>query len=374
MDESQVQEGVDPKTACRLEILVNSYFSIIDGKKVYSKGRTVSWVVDYEKYALIDLCKDIAPYFTWASDQKANFWVVDSKQHMKCRLDTDSQLLELLKASQVVKLFMVVGAWEEGHVETNVAEEDMSAATKVVEEEIKVEGFAWAEVPTYGETTAGPPMAEEEEKEHFMTFGCDPHGDEPAGADEEWRYFKKVDDAARESKSAEKNAVQVNKRKRARPIPEFDTECVQDDEAGARDDYFVPYTTHDLENPVIKEKDTFGDKEEFIQIMRTYAIKNSFETMVEHSDTTRYRARCVAENCEWRVYAKKLHGGNTFMKAFGDDAEHRECFRHLMANFRKKFKGEVLKYMWPCAWACTSRRHDALMEKIAADCPKTIAF
>ncbi|KAM0880332.1 hypothetical protein ACQ4PT_033648 [Festuca glaucescens] len=313
MDESQVQEGVDPKTACRLEILVNSYFSIIDGKKVYSKGRTVSWVVDSEKYALIDLNKDIAPYFTWASDQKANFWVFDSKQHMKCRLDTDNQLLELLRASQVVKLFMVVGAWEEGHVETNVAGEDMSAATNMVEEEIKVEGFAWAEVPTYGETTAGPPMAEEEEKEHFMTFGCDPHGDEPAGADEEWRYFKKVDDAARDSKPAEKSAVEVNKRKRARPIPEFDTECVQDDEAGARDDYFVLYTTHDLENPVIKEKDTFGDKEEFIQIMRTYAIKNSFETMVEHSDTTRYRARCAAENCEWRVYAKKLHGGNTFM-------------------------------------------------------------
>ena len=75
----------------------------------------------------------------------------------------------------------------------------------------------------------------------------------------------------------------------------------------------MPYTTHDPENQVIKEKDTFGDKEEFIQIMGTYAIKNSFETMVEHSDTTRYRARCAAENCEWRVYAKKLHGGNTFM-------------------------------------------------------------
>ncbi|XP_047061842.1 uncharacterized protein LOC124669227 [Lolium rigidum] len=45
-----------------------------------------------------------------------------------------------------------------------------------------------------------------------------------------------------------------------------------------------------------------------------------------------------------------------------------------MANFRKKFKGEVLKYMWPCAWECTSRRHDALMEKIASDCPKAIPF
>ena len=36
-------------------------------------------------------------------------------------------------------------------------------------------------------------MAEEEEKEHFINVGCDPNGDEPAGADEEWRYFKNVD-------------------------------------------------------------------------------------------------------------------------------------------------------------------------------------
>lgn len=35
---------------------------------------------------------------------------------------------------------------------------------------------------------------------------------------------------------------------------------------------------------------------------------------------------------------------------FGDVAEHRECFRHLMSNFRKKFKEDVLKYMWLCAW------------------------
>jgi hypothetical protein len=78
-------------------------------------------------------------------------------------------------------------------------------------------------------------------------------------------------------------------------------------------DYFAPHTTYDPGNPIIKEKDTFGDKEEFIQIMRTYCIKNNFETMVEHSDKKRYRARCADENCEWRVYVKKLHGGDTFM-------------------------------------------------------------
>ena len=36
-------------------------------------------------------------------------------------------------------------------------------------------------------------------------------------------------------------------------------------------------------------------------------------------------------------------------KAYNGEVEHRECFRHLMANFRKKFKGDVLKFMWPCA-------------------------
>jgi len=59
---------------------------------------------------------------------------------------------------------------------------------------------------------------------------------------------------------------------------------------------------------------------------------------------------------------------------FQGDAEHCECFRHLMANFRKRFKGDVLKYMWPCGWACTDRRFDTLMEKIVAASPKAIPF
>jgi len=34
----------------------------------------------------------------------------------------------------------------------------------------------------------------------------------------------------------------------------------------------------------------------------------------------------------------------------------------------------VLKFMWPCAWACTDRRYDTLMEKIATASPKAIPF
>lgn len=59
---------------------------------------------------------------------------------------------------------------------------------------------------------------------------------------------------------------------------------------------------------------------------------------------------------------------------FGNSAEHRECFRHLMSNFRKKFKGDVLKYMWPCAWACRELRHQQLIDSIATTCPQAIPY
>jgi len=59
---------------------------------------------------------------------------------------------------------------------------------------------------------------------------------------------------------------------------------------------------------------------------------------------------------------------------FQGDVEHRECFRHLMHNFRKHFDGDVLKYMWPCAWACTPRRHRWLWDKIAENCPEAIPY
>ena len=55
---------------------MNSYFSTIHGKKVYNRGRDVSWIVDSEKYSVINLEKDIALHFTWDNNQQTNFWVV----------------------------------------------------------------------------------------------------------------------------------------------------------------------------------------------------------------------------------------------------------------------------------------------------------
>ena len=329
------------KNSCRLDVTVNSYLTVLEGKKVYNRGRTINLAVDPEHYALIDLEKDIDGYFKWGSHEKPVFWVVGKGDKWQCKLASDAQFLDLLRSSDLVKLFMTVGRRQDEEetmcAAANVVAKEMPAitdtatATYVVCEEMTgvVDVVAkekigtaesgdedmhadmeWREVPEYGQTTAGPPMAEEEEKEHFMTAGCDPDGDEPIGSNEEWRYFKLVD-----GNNVKPVEVQQT-RKRARPILDFDIDSVPDDVAGLVDDYVVPHTTYDKENPVIKEGDTFEDKDEFLETIRTYAIRNEFETKIEHSDKERYRARCKDASCEWKVFAKRLHGGNTFMVLF----------------------------------------------------------
>jgi hypothetical protein len=54
----------------------------------------------------------------------------------------------------------------------------------------------------------------------------------------------------------------------------------------------------------------------------------------------------------------------------------RECFKHLMKDFRNKYQGDVLKYMWPCAWSCTAQRHQKLqgvVQKQSLTCKHSIA-
>jgi len=61
--------------------------------------------------------------------------------------------------------------------------------------------------------------------------------------------------------------------------------------------YFA-HTTYDRDNPDIKEGSTFADKDAFMLIMKQYAIKKEFHTIVVNSDKSRYRARCADLQCE----------------------------------------------------------------------------
>ena len=93
-----------------------------------------------------------------------------------------------------------------------------------------------------------------------------------------------------------------------------DPDAVPSDEATMmRDAPYFAHTTYDRDNPDIKAGSTFADKNAFMLVIKQYAIKREFQTFVEHSDKSRYRARCADSDCEWKVHAKKLRGCPTFM-------------------------------------------------------------
>jgi hypothetical protein len=95
---------IDPNSACKVQVTVNSYLTTHDGRKKYNRGRTVSYVVDSEAYSIIDLKKDIASEFKWGREQQANFWVLTGEGSLACKLASDAQLLDMLRASKKVKL------------------------------------------------------------------------------------------------------------------------------------------------------------------------------------------------------------------------------------------------------------------------------
>ena len=311
---------IDENNACRLVIDVTSFSTIEDGRVVYRKGKNLEWWVDSEEYSIIDMEKDVSKHFGWASYQEANFWFPNQNGDIT-RLATDQELITLLRASKIVKFIMTVDRCE--HVDVPVNGTQMADnELQVMGNELQVhvsnerdllhvpsrvlaaeyEGQEWAHEPELGVTATGPPRVEEEE-EHYMEPGFDPEGDDPIGADEEWRYFKQQQ---KEKRTVEKNRVQKEYQGK-------DPDAVPSDEATMVGEAYVAHTTYDRDNPEIKAGSTFVDKDAFKLVIKQYAITREFQTFVEHSDKVRYRARCADPTCEWKVHAKKLRGCPTFM-------------------------------------------------------------
>ncbi|CAN6178035.1 unnamed protein product [Urochloa humidicola] len=73
MHQSEIPDGIVENNACRVVVDVSSFSTIEDGRSVYKKGRTLEWWVDSEEYSIIDMEKDVAKHFGWASNQEPIF-------------------------------------------------------------------------------------------------------------------------------------------------------------------------------------------------------------------------------------------------------------------------------------------------------------
>jgi len=176
---------------------------------------------------------DVAEHFHWSINQEANFWFEDQNGQTSL-LATDQQLIALLRASKLLKFIMTIDRCEHGQNMTQMEDQSLVINDDVqfegnehqlvvsnAEDLVQVssrgviaeyQGKEWADEPELGITVAGPDRIEEEEEEHYIARGFDPEGDDPIGADEEWRYFKKQQNAP-EGGSNEKVQQEKNKGK-----------------------------------------------------------------------------------------------------------------------------------------------------------------
>jgi hypothetical protein len=72
---------------------------------------------------------------------------------------------------------------------------------------------------------------------------------------------------------------------------DFDPDVVQNDESTMIGDAIATQTAYDRDNPKIEVHSTFVDKDEFMLLMKQYAIKREFEIFIVHCDRNRYRAK-----------------------------------------------------------------------------------
>ena len=68
---------------------------------------------------------------------------------------------------------------------------------------------------------------------------------------------------------------------------------------------------HDPENPKIVKGGRWPDIVSFRKAIRHFAVKTGFEFADLVTDKTKFRARCKAEECPWRIHASRIFDGKT---------------------------------------------------------------
>jgi transposase-like protein len=72
----------------------------------------------------------------------------------------------------------------------------------------------------------------------------------------------------------------------------------------------------------------------------------------------------------WLLYAGK-EIDKAVTKVFTNGVEHRECMRHLVKNFQKRFRGEVFeRNLWPASRCYRQTTHDRHWNEMHKACPK----
>ena len=80
------------RSAFNLQIVVEAFFcTSVDGRKIYVKGRTLTWTVDIENFSLDALTCQLALELNIGSNQLLSVWYFDKDLHKNVQLLDDKQ-------------------------------------------------------------------------------------------------------------------------------------------------------------------------------------------------------------------------------------------------------------------------------------------
>ncbi|XP_071699115.1 uncharacterized protein [Rutidosis leptorrhynchoides] len=109
-------------------------------------------------------------------------------------------------------------------------------------------------------------------------------------------------------------------------------------------EFTTPIPTTYQVSDLVKVRQTFSNKEEFLNQLFTKCLEENFQIKPVKSDKSRYTAKCVLPNCEWKCSAYKIRHTENFMVKKLHDVH--TCSRtQIMGNNKhatKKVLGSIL--------------------------------
>ena len=283
----------------KVEIDVQSYLTILDGKRKYTRGRTWDFMAG-RGLSVAQIKAVVEEKFRWSVDQRMTIWY-----------GYDGETLPLICETEIAELF------------------DRCSSTKVVRFGVTIESKQPHNepAPVMAEKEDAHGMAEKENDQPVrapfffwpkQAYAGEYEDDEPVGCNGESTYLPRENDVSKENAEAEKNAEPEVAAARV-PLGTLDVPNSYDPQHVAGDDEALlannvaPTYIHDKNNPRIEVGATFPDYKAFKVALRQLAIREDWSFETQYSEPTRFRAKCKDKDCPWRVHAAKLMNTKTFM-------------------------------------------------------------
>jgi hypothetical protein len=313
-------------------------YTSLDGRKIYVKGRKLTWTVDIENFSLDALTCQLALELNIGGRQWLSVWYFDKELGKDVRLLHDKQtslMFEMYATEMTVPLSVVVvdvigstvsnGAEEFVPISVVAADDPLVMGTESCPNDVQ-------HVPTTPTQPAAAPIAESVASEVGSTSqpnaAAAPIADQPQEPknpptdpfDNEEEYVG-VDDEHLVGVSIPQHVVLASA---VAPVEEAsnaseddmdfsDVKNLMQQEEEVTDIPLHVNVANDPYNADIKVGAMFPDMVTFRKAIRHHAIVADFEMAKVRTDSTRFIANCSHPDCPWRIHASKLRDQQVVM-------------------------------------------------------------